>query len=162
MTRAELTEAVMRGVREASGLGVLHSQAMAERLGVSSTDLECLDIIAMRGPITAGDLARASGLTTGAITGLVDRLELAGLARREADASDRRKVMLRATPLVEQRGARLAKPMADAMSEVLMAYDDEALALLLGFLTRANAAALGAIQKLRAQPAKRPAGRRPR
>ncbi len=159
MSRAELTDAVLMALRESSGLGVLHSQAMAERLGVSSTDLECLDIIAMRGPITAGELARASGLTTGAITGLVDRLEEAGLARREADARDRRKVMLRVTAAVEKKGAGLAKPMQDAMITLLADYDDKTLALLLDILKRANTAALGAIQTLRAQPK---AKRRPR
>jgi DNA-binding MarR family transcriptional regulator len=155
MSRDELTDAVLLALRESSGLGVLHSQAMAERLGVSSTDLECLDIIAMRGPITAGELARASGLTTGAITGLVDRLERAGLTRREPDAADRRKVLLRVTPAVEKRGAGLAKPMRDAMTELLSNYDDPALALLLDILKRANAAALGAIQTLRSRPAPR-------
>jgi DNA-binding MarR family transcriptional regulator len=152
MSRAELTDALLLALRESSGLGVLHSQAMAERLGVSNTDLECMDIIAMRGPITAGELARASGLTTGAITGLVDRLERAGLARREPDAGDRRKVMLRVTAAVEKRGAGLAKPMQDAMTALLADYDDKSLALLLDILGRVNAAALGAIQTLRAQP----------
>jgi DNA-binding MarR family transcriptional regulator len=154
--RDELMDAVLLALRESSGLGVLHSQAMAERFGVSSTDLECLDIIAMRGPITAGELARASGLTTGAITGLVDRLERAGLARREPDGDDRRKVLLRITPLVAKKAAVLAKPMQDAMTALLGGYDDEALALLLDILGRANTAALGAIQTLRAQPAARP------
>jgi len=151
-SRDELTAAVLLALRESSGLGVLHSQAMAERLGVSATDLECLDIIAMRGPMTAGELARASGLTTGAITGLADRLERAGLAKREPDAEDRRKVMLRVTPAVEKKGAALAKPMHDAMAVLLTDYDDNTLALLLDILKRANAAALGAIQTLRARP----------
>ena len=159
MSRDELTDAVLLALRESSGLGVLHSQAMAERLGVSSTDLECLDIIAMRGPLSAGDLAKASGLTTGAITGLVDRLERAGLAKREPNAEDRRKVMLRVTPAVAKKGAALAKPMRDAMAKLIADYDDKALALLLEVLSRGNAAALGAIQTLRAQPAAR---RRPK
>jgi DNA-binding MarR family transcriptional regulator len=152
MSRDELTDAVLLALRESSGLGVLHSQAMAERLGVSSTDLECLDIIAIRGPITAGELARASGLTTGAITGLVDRLERAGLAKRGADATDRRKVMLRVMPAVEKRGAILAKPMHDAMKALLTDYDEKTLTLLLDILHRANAAALDAIQTVRARP----------
>ena len=155
MSRDELTEAVLLALREASGLGVLHSQAMAERMGVSSSDLECLDIIAMRGPITAGELARASGFTTGAITGLIDRLERAGLARREPDREDRRKVMLRVTPALEKKGARLGKPMQDAMTALLADSDDQSLALLLDILKRANKAALGAIETLRARPAER-------
>jgi DNA-binding MarR family transcriptional regulator len=164
MSRGELTEAVLLALREASGLGVLHSEAMAERMGVSSSDLECLDIIAMRGPITAGELARASGFTTGAITGLVDRLERAGLAKREPDREDRRKVMLRVTPALVKKGARLGKPMQDAMTALLADYDDKTLALLLDILKRANKAALGAIETtLRARPAerKRRTGRSP-
>jgi DNA-binding MarR family transcriptional regulator len=152
MSRDELTEAVLLALRESSGLGVVHSQAMAERMRVSSTDLECLDIIAMRGPLTAGELARASGFTTGAITGLVDRLERAGLAKREPDGEDRRKVMLRVTPALEKKGARLAKPMREAMTALLADYDAKTLALLLDILKRANEAALGAIQTLRARP----------
>ncbi len=160
--RAALTDAVLLAFREASGIGVLHSQAMAERLGVSSTDLECLDIIAMRGSITAGDLARASGLSTGAITGLVDRLERAGLAKREAAADDRRKVMLRITPRLEREGAALAAPMHAAMSALLEDYDEAALALMLNVLERANAAALEAIKALKAQSARRRVKRRSR
>ena len=64
MNRDELVAALNRALRDASGQGVLYSQAVAERLGVGSTDLECLDIIVMRGPLSAGELASASGLTT--------------------------------------------------------------------------------------------------
>jgi hypothetical protein len=57
---------------DASGQGVMYSQAVAQRLGINSTDLECLDHIVLRGPLTAGALAEATGLTTGAITGVID------------------------------------------------------------------------------------------
>src|SRR5580693_1417405 len=97
-SRDELVAALMRAMRDASGMGVLHSQAVASRLGLSSSDLECLDMIALRGPLTAGDIARATGLTTGAITGVIDRLERAGFAARAHDPADRRKVMVRALP----------------------------------------------------------------
>jgi DNA-binding MarR family transcriptional regulator len=60
---------------DASGQGVMYSQAVAQRLGINSTDLECLDHIVLRGPLIAGALAEATGLTTGAITGVIDRLE---------------------------------------------------------------------------------------
>ncbi len=71
---------------------VLVSSAVAERVGLSSSDLECLDFIVMgnSGAVTPGDLATATGLTSGAITGVVDRLERGGFVRREADAADRR------------------------------------------------------------------------
>ena len=140
-------------LRSVSGQGVLYSQAMAERLGVNSTDLECLDIILMQGPVTAGDLARASGLTTGAITGVVDRLSRAGFVRREHDRDDRRKVLVRALPSVERKVAPLSRPMEQGALALLSSYDDKALALLLDFLTRAHEGAVAATTALRAETA---------
>ena len=70
----------------------------ADRLGVSRTDLHCLNAIENAGGLTAGELATASGLTTGAVTGVIDRLERAGFARRVADPDDRRRVMVEVTP----------------------------------------------------------------
>src|ERR1700744_359744 len=89
--RSATTVSLMNSMRETSALGVLFSQAVASRLGIASSDLECLDIVVLRGPVTAGELATATGLTTGAITGVIDRLEQAGFVRRTRDAADRRK-----------------------------------------------------------------------
>jgi DNA-binding MarR family transcriptional regulator len=155
--RPELIAALNTALRDTSGLGVLHSQAMAERAGISSSDLECLDVIVLRGPLTAGALAEATGLTTGAITGVVDRLERAGYARREHDRADRRKVLVRATKAVDERIMPLSLPMQRAALTALEAYSDAELALLLDFLTRAHAASLAAMAELRAMklPAKK-------
>jgi DNA-binding MarR family transcriptional regulator len=70
----------------------------AQRLGVSLTDLDCLNVIERAGSVTAGRLAADAGLTTGAITGVIDRLERAGFARREPDPTDRRRVTVAVTP----------------------------------------------------------------
>jgi DNA-binding MarR family transcriptional regulator len=149
--RDQLSEALNRAMREISGMGVLHSQMIAERLGVNSTDLECLDLIVMRGPVTAGELARATSLTTGAITGVIDRLERAGFAAREPDPDDRRKVRVRALPAIAQTIAPLYQPMADATAAVLATYDETQLAFALELMTRLNAAASEAMAALRAQ-----------
>ena len=61
--------------------------AAAERIGINVTDLNCLNILALSGQLTAGELARATGLTTASITGVLDRLEEAGFVRRERDAT---------------------------------------------------------------------------
>lgn len=151
--RDQLSEALNRAMRETSGLGVLHSQMIAERLGVNSTDLECLDLIVMRGPVTAGELARASSLTTGAITGVIDRLERAGFAAREPDPADRRKVRVRALPAIARSTGPLYQPMAEAMAAVLAGYDETQLAFALAFMTRLNAAAVEAMAVLQAQTA---------
>ena len=94
--RKELERAVGFEVgRELGARGILFHQAIANIAGVSVTDLKCLDYVDRMGDATAGDLARLTGLTTGAITAAIDRLEKAGLARRERSESDRRKVFIR-------------------------------------------------------------------
>src|ERR1700745_294307 len=70
----------------------LLGQMSAERIGINVTDLNCLNIVALTGPMTAGELARATGLTTASITGVLDRLEDGGFVRRERDPEDPRPV----------------------------------------------------------------------
>lgn len=150
--RGALMEALSRAMRDTSGKGVIYSQAVAARLGINSTDLECLDFIVMRGPLAAGELAAVTGLTTGAITGVIDRLERAGFARRERDGEDRRKVLVRALPAIERRAMPLFEPMQRAAIGVLDRYSDKELALLLDAFTRLGEAAATAANELAAQP----------
>jgi len=82
---------MLRELGEAAGL---LEQVMADRLGVARTDLGVLSLLAVHGPQAAGELADATGLTTGAVTGCLDRLERVGFARRSADPLDRRRVMV--------------------------------------------------------------------
>ena len=77
---------------------VLYHEAIADRLGLSATEWKCLGLLRKSGPITAGRLAELTGLTTGAITGIVDRLERAGRARRASDPHDRRRVIIEVIP----------------------------------------------------------------
>jgi DNA-binding MarR family transcriptional regulator len=138
-------------MRDASARGVVYSQAVAERLGIGSADLECLDLIALRGPMPAGAIAEAVGLTSGAITGVVDRLERAGLARRERSREDRRVVMVRILPAAERRVVPLFEPMEKAATSALADYSDGDLKLLLDFFRRAGAAATTALTELHKQ-----------
>jgi DNA-binding MarR family transcriptional regulator len=153
MDRGELMAALERALRNVSGQAVLHSEAMAERLGINSTDLECLDIIILQGPVSAGELARASGLTSGAITGVIDRLHRAGLAKREPDPQDRRKVLVRVPPAVLQRILPIGEPMGRAAQAILSSYDDQQLALILDFLVRSHESAVAVTTKMRAETA---------
>src|SRR5580658_3303287 len=93
--RAQLAMAFAAAVRKTGSLMHLMSQAAADRIGINPTDLNCLNILSFSGQLTAGELARATGLTTASITGVVDRLEQSGFVRRERDASDRRRVLVR-------------------------------------------------------------------
>jgi DNA-binding MarR family transcriptional regulator len=137
-----------QAMRKSSAQGVLFSQAVAARVGITSSDLECLDIIVLNTRVTAGALAVATGLTTGAVTGVIDRLEKAGFARRERDPSDRRKVFVRALPAVERRIVPLYRSLQQAAATELAGYSDKELTLLLDFFTRAGRMMVAETKKL--------------
>jgi DNA-binding MarR family transcriptional regulator len=80
--------------RMLSTQAIMLHQAIADMLKLNTTDYECMDLIARLGPMTAGELAEQSGLTTGAITGVVDRLEKAGYAKRADNPKDRRSIII--------------------------------------------------------------------
>jgi DNA-binding MarR family transcriptional regulator len=148
--RAALLADLDRETRQASALGVMFSQIVAARLGITGTDLECLDLIGLEGVMTAGKLAEATGLTTGAVTGILDRLESAGFARRERDPNDRRKVLVRALPSAEERIGPYYRSLAAQMGELLARYSDAELELVRDFLAKSHAVMVGEVAKLRA------------
>jgi DNA-binding MarR family transcriptional regulator len=150
--RAELLAALDRAFRTTSAQSVMFSQAAADRLGMNSTDMECLDLLNLHGPMPAGRLAELTGLTTGAITGVVDRLERAGYVRRERDPADRRKVIVRPLPDRVADAGPVFLPMARAMQELFARYTDEQLATILDFATRANEITIQQIARLRSEP----------
>lgn len=80
--------------RRYSDASVLMHEAIARKAGLSGTDHKTLGLIMQRGELTAGELSRLTGLTTGAVTGLIDRLEQKGLVKRRLDKDDRRKVII--------------------------------------------------------------------
>jgi DNA-binding MarR family transcriptional regulator len=131
--RAALMQELESAMRRSSGQGVIFGQAVAERAGISSSDLECLDFLNLEGRVTAGRLAELTGLTTGAITGVVDRLERAGYVRRERDESDRRKVFITTVPANIARLGALYEKLRRAVLKDWAAYSDEELQLLLRF-----------------------------
>ena len=92
--RRRLESEFLLALRRSGAVMQLLGAASAERIGINVTDLNCLNILALRGQLTAGELARATGLTTASITGVLDRLEEAGFVRRERDAHDRRRVVV--------------------------------------------------------------------
>lgn len=73
---------------------ILMHEAIARKAGLTGTDHKYLGILIQKGAITAGEFAQLTGLTTGAVTGLVDRLEKKNLAKRQFDKDDRRKIMI--------------------------------------------------------------------
>jgi DNA-binding MarR family transcriptional regulator len=119
-------------VQRQGTLTVLHTHAIATKIGLSATEFECLDTISQNQPMTAGKLATMCGLTTGAITGIVDRLERSGFACRVEDPDDRRRVLLRPVeqPEVSQKVRELYRPMSEAFNRFVADYSVEELQFL--------------------------------
>lgn len=98
--RERLLDTLNLLARDMSGHTIVFHTAVADRLGLNPTDHKTLDIVVRSEPLTAGELARRMFLTTGALTGIIDRLEKAGFVKRERDGKDRRRVIVR--PILEK------------------------------------------------------------
>ncbi len=132
--RAQLAAEFGAAIRRTGSLMQLMGQAAADRIGLNATDLNCLNILSFSGQMTAGQLAKVTGLTTASITGVADRLEEAGYVRRERDPGDRRRVVIR---LVLERAvsdvASVFLPMVRAWQAMAARYSDDELALIVEF-----------------------------
>jgi DNA-binding MarR family transcriptional regulator len=148
--RSELLAALGDEFRRLSTATILFHQAVADRLGMHVTDHKCAGILLESGPITAGDLGRRTGLTSGTITAVIDRLEKAGFVRRAKDPADRRRVLIE--PLRERIEAKIGplfESMARAMAELCADYTTQELAIIREFTARAHEGAYEEIRKLR-------------
>ena len=163
--RAVLLEQLETALRLSSAQGAVFGQAVADRVGIAASDLECMDILLLEGRVTAGRLAELTGLTTGAITGVIDRLERAGLVHRERDEADRRKVFVTVNPASVAEIGKLYEPMQRAMQKNWAAYTDDELRLLQRFASESHATLLTLTEQLKALPSakpKKPAEKKPR
>jgi DNA-binding MarR family transcriptional regulator len=121
-------------VRRSQSATDRYDQAVADATGINRTDMRCLDVIEREGPVPAGRLAEETGLTTGAITTALDRLERAGHARRVRDPNDRRRVLVELTPEARQNTGRFYGEHAALAERLYKRYTEDQLALLLEFV----------------------------
>src|SRR5262245_3688696 len=110
--RARLLEELFMEVRAGQNAVDVMDDAVAAYLGINRTDYRCIDVIDRHGRLTAGELAVESGLTTGAITAVLDRLERGGFVRRTRDDDDRRRIFVELTPEARARTGELYAPIA--------------------------------------------------
>jgi DNA-binding PadR family transcriptional regulator len=134
-TRSDLVRAIGEAARRGSTRTVLFHAAIAERLGLNPSDHKCADILTSEAePCTPGRLADLTGLTTGAVTGVLDRLERAGFIAREADPHDRRRVLVRFTPERMPDIGAFFIPVARGLERLCAKYNTDELGLILEFM----------------------------
>lgn len=153
-TRAKSLRELTRELRQFTGLAASYFRAAAARSGMTVTDMQVIDLLDVSGPLTAGQLADLTGLTTGAITGNLNRLEEAGLVRRERDPNDGRRVIVQLAQ--GNSDAHATQPilasLETAWDEMASRYTDEQVAFLLEFLAHGNSIAREKVVQLREAP----------
>ena len=144
-----LVEKLGLEVRRMGAQTVITSQVVADRFGLHTTDVECLDLIYLRGQASAGELAQATGLTSGAVTALIDRLAKAGYVTRVADPNDRRRVQVRIRRKAIEPIKAVYEPMQARMFKLWSCYKAEELELIIDFLSRSTDLAVACANELR-------------
>jgi DNA-binding MarR family transcriptional regulator len=137
MAREELIKTIIDKYREMSTETIVYHQGVADVLGVHISDHKCLDLIYRFGAMPAGRLGELTGLTTGAVTGMIDRLEEAGYVRRTNDPADRRRTIVESTKnrKLERKIEGIFMPLHERMHRLLSSYSDRELAFLLDVTT---------------------------
>lgn len=150
LRRADLLTLLEQELRQFAANTAIFNQHIADRLGINLTDFHCINLLDLMGALTAGQLGQLTQLTTGAITGVIDRLERAGFAHRERGSSDRRKVIIQ--PISEQIKSKIHPffgVTSQAMAELYTSYTDAELAVIADFIRRTNQISVEATTKLK-------------
>ncbi len=148
--RSRLLAELLRLERLTNAVGVMFSQSVADCVGINNTDLESMDLLNLYGPMTPGRMAELTGLSSGGVTRLIDRLERAGYVRRDADPADRRKIIIQPLWDDDTRIAPLFESMKVRQKALAESYSTEDLQVITGFFTRATAIVQDEITRLRA------------
>ncbi|GGY02524.1 MarR family winged helix-turn-helix transcriptional regulator [Streptomyces hiroshimensis] len=149
-SRPELIESLMKAMRDQAGRGLMLHGAIAERFGLNFTDLKCLDLARSEPELTAGRIAAVTGLSTSAVTAVLDRLERRGFLERQRSAADRRKVVVVPTGNHDAEIQEIFSGFGKEVTTVLGDYGDEQLAFLLEVVQRLNGAAEQAAARITA------------
>jgi DNA-binding MarR family transcriptional regulator len=133
-SREDLLSEVAEELRLSGVTNDIADQVVADYLGLNRTDTRCLDIIERLDGVSAGRLASEAGLSTGAVTTVLDRLERAGYARRVQDPGDRRRVLVELTPAARRELQELYAPLTDATMRQLEGYTTDEVSLVRDFM----------------------------
>jgi len=152
--RTKDLEEFAREFRQFHGLGASFFRAAAARTGKTVTDMQVIDILDITGPTTAGRLAELTGLTTAAVTGLLNRMEEAELVSRERDLEDGRRIIVQLVRDTDEmhKISAILDPLWKSWEEMASGYSDEQIAFLLEFFKRSNAISRNEIVRLQEAP----------
>jgi DNA-binding MarR family transcriptional regulator len=117
---------------------ILYNQRIADQFGMNPTDMQCIHLLELMGPLTPGKLAECTGLTTGGVTVVLDRLEKAGLARRERNPHDRRSVLIHLEPGTLAQIDVHYSAITEQLNAFLATYPERDLRTVLGFFKKIN------------------------
>lgn len=147
--REQIMSHLISLIHKQTRTAVLFVQTVSKITGINPTDIKCLDFLSEVHSATAGDLAKVTGLTTGAVTSVIDRLENAGFVKREADSNDRRKIIIRLTAEHPNNLKLVHDLFANQIPNVLSGYKTDELKLIADWNAKMTAAFLDEIEKLR-------------
>jgi DNA-binding MarR family transcriptional regulator len=148
--RDELLSALSVAARRYTAAYAVFNQALADHLGLHPTDVQCLNLLSLEAdPVTTGRVGELTGLSTGAATRLVDRLERAGYVTRERDPADRRRVLVIAVPEAMAGFGRLWSELSGAWWAMFEDYDDQGLEMLLTHMRRTADLSTAQVARLR-------------
>ena len=136
--RQELLDALRVAGREHSDATVIFHDTIAQRLGLHGTDEKTMSLLERLGPMTAGEIAKRTGLAAASVTNLIDRLEQKGFVRRTRDPNDRRAVIVEATEEGVAQFVPFFAATRSGVARMWTRYDEKELAIILDFL-RSNA-----------------------
>jgi len=139
-------------MRSVSTYRLLAQHTAADRLGLSMTELKCLDAARNIPDLTPGRMARIVGLSSSAATAAIDRLERRRLVQRARDVVDRRRVFVTSTGLHESETAELFAPLASATDDILQNYSDAELTLVNEVLAQISESCERLVAEWTAQP----------
>jgi DNA-binding MarR family transcriptional regulator len=132
-SRDEMVADLVMAVRKLTRSSLMLQYAVAEKMKLNATDAECIDFLMEMGPSTAGDLAKVTRLTTGAVTAVIDRLEKAGFVKRGNDPKDRRKVIISMISKKHEKTKKYYDTMAADVYELFSTYNEQKLKTLLQY-----------------------------
>jgi len=132
--KAELIDDIIVAIQDEQTQQTFLSNAIADRLGLTSSELEVMGTLVARGPLSAGDLVKRTGLTSGAVTRLIDRLVERGSVRRLPDPEDRRKVLVEATSSALKVCEPFYGPIAKEGTALLHGLTEDQLEVILEYL----------------------------